>query len=96
MKRFPAVLLIGCLLIMFVYHLGIYGLRSHEPSALWFAMACLMAASRISAIGEYIVADIPGITCAWVSLLGTSNRSSRKKPTNGSFAYSLESPYNWD
>jgi len=66
MKRFPAVLLIGCLLIMFVYHLGIYGLRSHEPSALWFAMACLMAASRNSAIGEYIVADIPGITWAWV------------------------------
>ncbi|QTN37590.1 response regulator [Cryomorphaceae bacterium] len=58
--------LIGCLLIMFLYHLGIYGLRSREPSALWFAMACLMSAIRISAIGEYVVGDIPGITWAQV------------------------------
>lgn len=54
--------LIGCLLIMFLYHLGIYGLRKHEPSALWFALSCLVAAGRISAIGEYLVAGIPYIT----------------------------------
>ncbi|WP_248929195.1 sensor histidine kinase [Paenibacillus hamazuiensis] len=49
------VFLAGCLLIMGMYHLGIYWLRKQDRSALFFGLFCLLMSVRSVLVGEMAV-----------------------------------------
>ena len=54
--------LFGSILIMALYHLGLFSLRRKERSALFFGLFCLIIAARIMTTGErYILLFFPGI-----------------------------------
>jgi signal transduction histidine kinase len=54
-------LLIGSLLIMGLYHLGLYAVRTKEVAMLYFSLFCLLFSLRISLLGEIIATKaIPG------------------------------------
>ena len=54
--------LFGSILIMALYHLGIFSLRRKERSSLFFGLFCLLIALRILTAGErYILLLFPGI-----------------------------------
>ncbi|MDG0813032.1 sensor histidine kinase [Cohnella rhizosphaerae] len=42
----------GCLLMIGIYHIGLYALRRKELDNLWFALLCICVALRMSVIGE--------------------------------------------
>ncbi|MCG8334149.1 MAG: ATP-binding protein [Proteobacteria bacterium] len=54
---------IGAILIMALYHFGLYALRRKEVSPLFFGLFCLVVAFRISIIGSGIFAELfPGFS----------------------------------
>ncbi|MGE5404547.1 MAG: 7TM-DISM domain-containing protein, partial [Candidatus Saccharibacteria bacterium] len=58
-----AIFLAGVLLIMVLYHLGLFILRPKDTSTLWFALMCLMIILHIGAKGEtYLLMIFPGLT----------------------------------
>ncbi len=60
------VFLFGGLLIMGLYHLGLYALRRRDMSTLFFALFCLVTAIRTLLIGERVVEHIvPGVPFLW-------------------------------
>ena len=50
--------LFGCLVMMGLYHLGLYLLRREDNSSLFFALVTLLGALRIPFSGEYLVINI--------------------------------------
>ncbi len=50
--------LFGALLMMSLYHLGLYSLRRTDRSALYFAAVCLLFSLRPIFIGEHEIADL--------------------------------------
>lgn len=53
----------GCLIMISIYHFGLYALRRQEIANLLFALLCLFVALRMGAIGEgMFVQWIPGFT----------------------------------
>ncbi|MEM7181985.1 MAG: adenylate/guanylate cyclase domain-containing protein [Spirochaetota bacterium] len=56
------VFLFGSILIMGLYHLGLYSIRRKEKAALWFGIYCLMIALRIPLTGdEYLGLFFPSL-----------------------------------
>ncbi|MFC6229649.1 ATP-binding protein [Paenibacillus allorhizosphaerae] len=54
-------LLIGCLLIMGLYHLGLFAVRTKEWSMLYFGLFCLLFSIRMTLLGEIVITKaIPG------------------------------------
>jgi len=47
------IFLIGSILIMALYHFGLYSIRRKEKSPLFFGLFCLVMAIRVSVTGEY-------------------------------------------
>ncbi|MEM7182178.1 MAG: adenylate/guanylate cyclase domain-containing protein [Spirochaetota bacterium] len=45
-------LLFGAILIMGIYHIGLYSLRKKDSSPLWFGILCLLVSLRILLVGE--------------------------------------------
>ncbi|MCP4137067.1 MAG: hypothetical protein GY754_39225 [bacterium] len=55
-------LLLGSILIMGFYHLGLFSLRKDEKSTLYFGLFCLLVVVRILTTGEYYLTTFfPGI-----------------------------------
>ncbi|MGD8716754.1 MAG: 7TM diverse intracellular signaling domain-containing protein [Desulfobacterales bacterium] len=55
-------MLFGCLVIMGLYHLGLYWLRRQDTSTLYFSLGCLLIALRTLTTGERCMVQIwPGI-----------------------------------
>ncbi|MEK8126888.1 ATP-binding protein [Paenibacillus filicis] len=48
-------LVIGSLLIMGLYHIGLFTARTKEPSTLWFGIFCLLFGLRMSLLGEILL-----------------------------------------
>ncbi|MBP1154447.1 MULTISPECIES: ATP-binding protein [unclassified Paenibacillus] len=48
-------LLIGSLLIMGLYHLGVFAVRTKELSMLFFGLFCLLVSLRVSLLGEIVL-----------------------------------------
>ncbi|MBI9084421.1 MAG: PAS domain S-box protein [Desulfobacterales bacterium] len=62
--------LFGSLLLMGLYHLGIYGLRRDARSSLYFGLACLTVTLRTLTTGErYLVQLVPAFPFEWLSKL---------------------------
>ncbi|MGE5415866.1 MAG: ATP-binding protein [Acidobacteriota bacterium] len=58
-----AILLVGVLVIMVLYHLGLFILRPKDKSTLWFALMCLMIILHTGAKGEtFLLMLFPGLT----------------------------------
>ncbi len=53
-KGFLEMFLFGLLLIMALYHFGLFFLRRDDKSALWFGLFCLVVAIRVLITGERI------------------------------------------
>ncbi|CAG7650353.1 Adaptive-response sensory-kinase SasA [Paenibacillus solanacearum] len=54
-------LLIGCLLIMGLYHMGLFAVRTKEMSMLYFGLFCLLFGIRMTLLGEIVITKaIPG------------------------------------
>ena len=47
--------LIGSIFIMALYHLGLYGIRRQNLSALYFGLCCLIASLRLSVTDQYLI-----------------------------------------
>lgn len=61
-------LLIGSLLIMGLYHLGVFAVRTKELSMLFFGLFCLLVSLRVSLLGEIVLTRaFPGFP--WMLLL---------------------------
>lgn len=61
-------LLFGSILIMGLYHLGLFSLRKNESSPLYFGVFCLLLAMRSLTTGEYHLMQIfPGLE--WESVI---------------------------
>lgn len=57
----------GSLLIMGLYHLGLYSLRRRDRSALWFGLFCLLISVRSLSIGTYFISRILPLDWFWVA-----------------------------
>ncbi|MBL8019897.1 MAG: response regulator [Leptospirales bacterium] len=57
----------GSLLIMGLYHLGLYSLRRKDRSALWFGLFCLLIALRSISVGTYYVSRSLPIEWFWLA-----------------------------
>ncbi|RXT13600.1 sensor histidine kinase [Ammoniphilus sp. CFH 90114] len=58
--------IIGCLLIMGIYHLGLYAGRKKDLSSLYFGSLCLAVAVRTSVLGEAVLLYlIPSFSWEW-------------------------------
>ncbi|CAI6081160.1 Sensor histidine kinase RcsC [Cohnella sp. JJ-181] len=56
-------IVLGCLLMIGIYHLGLYALRRKELDNLLFAFLCICVAGRMSVIGEGLLPRlVPGLT----------------------------------
>jgi len=54
--------LIGSMLIMALYHFGLYALRRKDQSPLFFSLVCLLVAIRLSLVGErYLIHLYPNL-----------------------------------
>ncbi|WP_235941676.1 sensor histidine kinase [Paenibacillus puerhi] len=51
-------LVIGSLLIMGLYHIGLFTARTKEQAPLWFGMFCLLFALRMSLFGEILLVKL--------------------------------------
>ncbi|MFB6363208.1 sensor histidine kinase [Paenibacillus elgii] len=51
-------LLIGCLLIMGLYHLGLFVVRTKELAMLYFGLFCLVFCLRMALVGEMVVTQV--------------------------------------
>ncbi|MFD2332047.1 ATP-binding protein [Cohnella sp. GCM10020058] len=51
-------IVLGCLLMIGIYHIGLYALRRKELDNLLFAMLCICVAGRMSVIGEGLLPRI--------------------------------------
>ncbi len=52
----------GALLIMGIYHLSLYSLRTIDKSTLWFGVMCILVYIRTMVTGEYFLYDLyPGV-----------------------------------
>jgi len=56
------IFLLGCIIIMAVYHIGLFWLRRHDIYTLYFALFCFFIALRIGATGEYLLHNL-----SWIS-----------------------------
>ncbi|MCC3373288.1 cell wall metabolism sensor histidine kinase WalK [Cohnella sp. REN36] len=62
-KEATEMVVLGCLLMIGIYHLGLYALRRRELSNLYFALLCLFVAGRMSVIGEgFLMYTLPSLT----------------------------------
>ncbi|MBP1932922.1 sensor histidine kinase [Ammoniphilus resinae] len=60
------VFIIGCLIVMGLYHLGLYVGRRKELSALYFGGLCLAVAVRTSVLGEAVLLNLfPSLSWEW-------------------------------
>lgn len=57
----------GSLLIMGLYHLGLYSLRRKDRSALWFGLFCLLIALRSISVGTYYVSRSLPVEWFWLA-----------------------------
>src|SRR5262249_1428914 len=48
----------GSLLIMGLYHIGLFSLRTKDRSALWFGIFCILIAVRSLSIGTFFISRI--------------------------------------
>ena len=58
--------LMGSILIMALYHLGLYFIRRREKSALYFSLFCLFVGVRIVTTGDYMINHIINLPCSLV------------------------------
>lgn len=56
----------GSLLIMGLYHLGLYSLRRKDRSALWFGIFCLLISLRSLCVGTYYLARTFPVEWFWL------------------------------
>jgi signal transduction histidine kinase len=56
----------GSLLIMGLYHLGLYSLRRSDTSALWFGIFCLLISLRSLCVGTYFLARSFPVEWFWI------------------------------
>ncbi|MBB6669073.1 sensor histidine kinase [Cohnella nanjingensis] len=62
-KQAQEMVVLGCLLMIGIYHLGLYALRRRELANLYFALLCLCVAGRMSVIGEgFLMHMLPSLT----------------------------------
>jgi len=60
------IFIMGCLIVMGFYHLGLYAGRKKELSALYFGGLCLAVAVRTSVLGEAVLLNlIPSLSWEW-------------------------------
>lgn len=51
-NNFFSAFLVGALVLMALYHLGMYGMRREDPSPLYFSLFCLLIVTRLLVTGE--------------------------------------------
>lgn len=56
----------GSLLIMGLYHLGLYSLRRKDRSALWFGIFCMLISLRSLSVGTYYLARTFPVEWFWI------------------------------
>jgi class 3 adenylate cyclase len=62
------IFLFGCLLIMGIYHLGLFAFRPQDRSPLWFGILSILLGLRSLSLGATYLADlVPGIS--WEAIL---------------------------
>lgn len=57
----------GSLLIMGLYHLGLYSLRRKDRSALWFGLFCLLISLRSLSVGTYYISRALPLEYFWIA-----------------------------
>jgi signal transduction histidine kinase len=63
-------IVIGCLIMIGVYHIGLFLLRRKEAGNLFFALLCLFVALRTGVIGEgFALRWFPSLTWEWAARL---------------------------
>lgn len=60
--------LFGSLLVMALYHFGLFGLRTKDPSTLYFGLFCLLIAARLLVTGECLLIALHP-TLSWETAL---------------------------
>ncbi|MBI9084452.1 MAG: PAS domain S-box protein [Desulfobacterales bacterium] len=60
--------LLGSILIMGLYHIGLYWVRKDDKTSLYFGIFCLLMGIRLLATGErYILHFVPGMGYEWLN-----------------------------
>ncbi|HRG75059.1 MAG TPA: adenylate/guanylate cyclase domain-containing protein [Leptospiraceae bacterium] len=65
-NHFLSFFLFGCLVLMGIYHLGLYSLRKQDTSALWFGLFSILLSLRPVLVGESILYAL--LPSSWVLL----------------------------
>lgn len=59
--------LLGCIIIMSFYHLGLYIIRRRDKSTLYFFLGSLMVAFRVLSTGEYLIEE--SLLFSWFTII---------------------------
>lgn len=65
-NHFLSFFLFGCLILMGIYHLGLYSLRKKDTSALWFGIFSILLCFRPLLVGESILYTL--LPSSWIIL----------------------------